>query len=375
MKAALYLHVPFCRQKCPYCDFYSIAVRPEEEVYLRAVLKEAELWRSVLAEDLCLVTFYAGGGTPSLLSPSFYEKLFEGLGRIFDFRPEELTLEANPEGLNRERLKGYRRAGFNRLSLGIQSLSEKGLRALGRRHTLREALQALSEARESGFENLSVDLIFGWPGQTLEDLQRELEGILRITPEHISYYELTPEEGTPLFEDLRAGRLRLPGEETLVNMYLALHEGLSGAGYRHYEISNYARPGYACRHNLFYWKALPYLGLGPGAASLMELKRYRNPPDLTLYYRLLSEGRLPAVPEENLSREEAFREAVVLGLRLLEGVSARELYRRFGLDLFRIFPREIDELLKAGLVTREGDRLRLTLKGLLLSNQVKLYFL
>ncbi|HIE32622.1 MAG TPA: radical SAM family heme chaperone HemW [Thermodesulfobacteriaceae bacterium] len=375
MEAALYLHVPFCRQKCPYCDFYSVPTKPEEEIYLKAVLREAEIWKSAISEDLSFVTFYAGGGTPSLLSPSFYEKLFEGLGRLFDFRPEELTLEANPEGLNRGILTAYRKVGFNRLSLGLQSLSEKGLRALGRRHTLEEGFRAISDARESGFENLSVDLIFGWPGETLEDLQRELEGILQISPEHLSYYELTPEKGTPLFEELAAGRTRLPEEDTVVSMYLTIHESLSAAGYHHYEISNYARPGHTCRHNLFYWKALPYLGLGPGAASFLENKRYRTPPNLTLYYRALSEDKFPAILEETLSPEEAFREAIILGLRLLEGVSARELYRRFGFDLFQIFSQELEKLLKTGLIIKEGDRLRLSLRGVILSNQVKLYFL
>jgi len=375
MEAGLYLHVPFCRKKCPYCEFYSVTSKPDEKTYLKAVLREAELWKSFLSEKLHFKTFYAGGGTPSLLSPSFYERLFEGLSRLFDFRPEEVSLEANPEGLNQKRLSGFRRSGFNRLSLGLQSLSEKGLRALGRRHTLEEAFQAVSEAREAGFENLSVDLIFGWPGETLEDLERELEALFQIYPEHLSYYDLALEEGTPLFKAVSEGRIRLPEEETLVKMYFTLHESLSAAGYRHYEISNYTRKGRFCRHNLFYWKARPYLGLGPSAASFLENKRYRNPPELGLYYQKVFKGELPALLEESLSPEEAFREAILLGLRLLEGVCAQELEDRFGYRLFETFAPEIEKLIRAGLLKKDRERLALTLKGLVLANQVQLHFL
>ncbi len=375
MEAALYLHVPFCRRKCPYCDFYSVTEPPDEEIYLEALFTEARLWREHLPEDPVFVTFYAGGGTPSLLSPDFYGRLLEGLGRIFKLRPEELTLEANPEGLTLERLSAYRRVGFNRLSLGLQSLLEKGLKALGRAHTVEEGLRSVETARAAGFENLSLDFIFGWPGQGLKDLEEELAAVSRLSPEHLSYYELTPEEGTPLYQALRGGSLRLPGEDLLVEMHRLIHERLEAAGFRHYEISNYARPGRECRHNLFYWRARPYLGLGPAGASFLGRRRFRNPENLREYLKALKGGRLPALLEETLSPEAAFREAVFLHLRLSEGVRREEFRRRFGRDPFRVFSREIQELKRAGLIEVGEEGFRLTFRGRLLANQVQLKFL
>ncbi len=375
MEAALYLHVPFCRRKCPYCDFYSVTVPPEEDLYLRALLKEARLWREHLPEGLVFVTFYAGGGTPSLLSPDFYGRLLEGLAGILRLHPEELTLEANPEGLTLERLSGYRRVGFNRLSLGLQSLSRKGLQALGRAHTVEEALRSVEAARAAGFENLSLDFIFGWPGQSLADLEQELAEVSRLSPEHLSYYELTPEEGTPLYQALRRGSLRLPEEDLLVEMHRLLHERLEDTGFRHYEISNYARPGRECRHNLFYWKARPYLGLGPAGASFLGRQRFRNPEDLGRYLEALRAAKLPAILEETLSQEAAFREAIVLNLRLSEGVNREEFRSRFGEDPFEVFAEEIEELRRKGLLEIQGGRFRLTFRGRLLANQVQLKFL
>ena len=375
MKLALYLHVPFCRRKCPYCDFYSVTHPPNEEEYLRAVLTEARLWRERLPSPVVFITFYAGGGTPSLLSPGFYARLFEQLGKIFPFQPEELTLEANPEGLDQARLHGYLAAGFNRLSLGFQSLLPRGLAALGRVHSVEEARRAYFQAREAGYRNVSLDFIFGWPGQTLSLLEKELEEVIRLGAEHLSFYELTPEPGTPLFRRLQEGKLALPSEETLVRMHEMVRERLSSAGYEAYEISNYARPGFRCRHNLFYWKAQPYLGLGPAAASFLHRIRLRNPEDLQGYLRALKEDKLPARVEEELSEEGAFREAVILALRLSEGVKREEFLARFGRDPEQFFAREIRELKELGLLEVSPRGFFLSPRGRLLASQVQLKFL
>ncbi|MBX6422763.1 radical SAM family heme chaperone HemW [Thermosulfurimonas sp. F29] len=374
MEAALYLHVPFCRGKCPYCDFYSVTEPPDESLYLSAVLAEVRLWRERIPRKTVFVTFYAGGGTPSLLSPDFYARLFEELSRLLSFSPVELTLEANPEGLSLKRLEGYLRAGFNRLSLGLQSLQPEGLLALGRRHGPEEARAAVEAARRAGFENLSLDFIFGWPGETPAHLQKDLDEALRLAPEHLSWYELTPEEGTPLFRALAEGRVRLPGEEVLVDMHRTIHERLTGEGFEHYEISNYARPGRRCLHNLFYWKALPYLGLGPAAASFLGKRRYRNPEDLKTYLSTVRSGTLAARLEEVLSPEEALREAVILSLRLSEGVRRKEFRRRFGRDPLESFSKEIKDLERKGLVEADEEGFRLTFAGRLLANQVQLHF-
>ncbi|RUM88506.1 MAG: coproporphyrinogen III oxidase [Thermodesulfatator sp.] len=374
-RAGLYLHIPFCRAKCPYCDFYSVTRPPEETSYLAALLAEAKLWAEFWPEELPLETLYVGGGTPSLLSPRFYERLLEGLLPILPLAPREMTLEANPEGLRFGYLKALRELGFNRLSIGAQSFSEKGLRALGRRHSPEDTRQAVEAARQAGFENLSLDLIFGWPGQDLHDLEEDLSAALALSPEHLSCYELTVEEGTSFYRLLQEGRLTLPPEDLLVAMHEMIPEILEAHGFGRYEISNYARPGFTCRHNLLYWHLKPYLGLGPAAASFFQGKHLRNPEDLEGYLRSLGEGRLPVQVEEVLEEEAALKEALFLGLRLLEGVDLEELSRRFGRDPAQLFASEISRLAALGLVHLEGGRLKLTKKGLLLANQVQLHFL
>ncbi len=371
LEAGLYLHVPFCRAKCPYCDFYSLpealSLVPD---YLKALKREIALWAGEVA-DYCFITFYVGGGTPSLLPPEFYAALFEALGAFLHLELQELTLEANPEGLSLERLKAYKQIGFNRLSLGAQSLDPKGLCVLGRRHGVADVKHAVCLAREAGFENLSLDLIFAWPGQDLVGLAKELEALMDLAPEHVSCYELTLEPYTPLAQQVASGRLSLPPEETVVEMYALIQETLLRHGLFRYEISNYARAGYQCRHNRFYWERRPFLGLGPAAASHVGEVRYKNSEDLAAYLQALSQGGLPPREEDVLPKEAAFREAVVLGLRLIEGVSATELKERFGLDLSSYYGQELESLLNQGFLSWQGDRLRLTPKGLLVASQIQ----
>ncbi len=338
------------------------------EEYLRLLEREF-LLRKDEVEGLNFVTFYAGGGTPTLLPPSFYERLLSFLARHLSLSLEEATIEVNPEGLNLKLLQGYRRV-FNRLSLGAQSLSPRGLRVLGRLHEVEDIKKAVFWARKAGFENLSLDLIFAWPGQRVSEFEEELEHALSLAPEHLSCYELTLEPGTRLFEEVRAARLRKPPEEEILEMFALLWEKLEEAGFEHYEISNYARPGKRCQHNLFYWQARPYLGLGPGAASFLGARRSKTREDLSSYQQALSRGMLPPREEEILSREKRFREAVILGLRLCEGVNREELKERFGFDLFEYYAPQLEVLELRGLLFRDDKRVRLTKKGLLLANVV-----
>ncbi len=370
-EAALYLHVPFCRAKCPYCDFYSEPLVPSPslvERFLAAVKKEVLLRIKEIA-PYRYVTFYAGGGTPSLLPAEFYQELLHFIGSKLSFEPEELTLEANPEGLTLAQLKALRGV-FNRLSLGVQSLSERGLKVLGRRHSLKEAEEAVSLARLSGFENLSLDLIFGWPGQTREELSKELKRLIDLNPLHVSCYELTLEEGTKLYALYTSGKIDLPPEEEVVSMHQLIHDFLTAKGFEHYEISNYARPGYRCRHNLFYWQARPYLGLGPGAASYLNGVRSKNIENLEIYLESLEKGALPPRDEEKLSPEARFREAVILGLRLLEGIDPKALEHRFGYNVWHYYGKTLEKLIETGLLEFVQGKLRLTPKGRLLANVV-----
>ncbi len=370
-EAALYLHVPFCRAKCPYCDFYSLPQPPEEEIlrkFLKALKKEVLLRRAEL-ESYRFVTLYVGGGTPSLLPPWFYQNFYEFLEKELTFTPQEATLEANPEGLTLKYLRAVKSI-FNRLSLGAQSLRAEGLRALGRRHSIDDIKKAFEAARNAEIKNISLDFIFGWPGQTLILLEQELKEIKLLAPEHISYYELTLEEGTAFYQKARKGKLSLPPEDEVIRMYEFVHSFLVEVGYEHYEISNFARFGFRCRHNLFYWEARPYLGLGPAAASYLHGRRTKTVEDLHLYLKSLEEGVLPPREVEKLTEEERFREAVILGLRLLGGIDLFLFRKRFQYDLRAYYGARLRRLFEMGLLEISDNHLRLTQKGRLLANAV-----
>ncbi len=373
IQAGLYVHIPFCKAKCPYCDFYSISNALDKSVpYLEALKTEVTLWARLL-KNYRFVTFYVGGGTPSLLSPKFYEELLDHLYQILSFEPHELTIEANPESLSLRRLKEFRSLGINRLSIGAQSFLDKGLKALGRRHTVADIQKAVALARKAGFENLSLDIIFAWPGQKLKDLEKEISLAISLSPEHISCYELTIEKNTLFGKLYKEGKLNLPDENTILAMYHLIEEYLSSNGYEHYEISNYAKPGWHCKHNLFYWEAKPYLGIGPSGASYIENVRYKNLESLDVYIKALQSKNFPPREEEKLSKEERFREAVILGLRILQGISRKKLYKSFGFDIKRYYGETLENLVEKGFLEWAGDLLRFTKSGMLLANQVLSY--
>ena len=288
--AGLYLHVPFCRSKCPYCHFYSTTSLDLIPDWLEAIKKEALLYQGVFSS---FDTVYFGGGTPSLLSPAALGDLVEFFLKRFCLSEDcEITLEANPGDLDRETAREIRKTGINRLSLGVQSFSEKDLMFLGRRHRVPEAVQAIEAGRSAGFENLGIDLIFGLPGQTSTHWQKGLAFALSFEPEHISTYQLTPEEGTPLGKGAAQGRVRLWGEEKSAQSYLETSRILESRGYLHYEVSNFARgEDRISRHNRKYWQQVPYLGLGPSAHSFLECRRWWNPASLKSYLERIEGGR------------------------------------------------------------------------------------
>lgn len=373
MELGLYMHIPFCIKKCPYCDFFSIEGKVDEELYLRAVQTEIELLSRDLSERFRpnsqrIITLYVGGGTPSLLSPGFYSKILDLLNRVFIFEPSELTLEANPETLRLDWLKAYRKLGFNRISLGVQSLSPRGLKFLERRHSINDIIRAVEMIKSADFENFSLDFIYGWPGQGSKSLLRELALALDFNPPHLSFYELTIYPGTKFYKKFRRNPLLQDRAERNGKLWILIDEFLRDRGYRHYEISNFAKDNFQCRHNLLYWTFKPYLGLGAGAVSRIGDLRFKNPEDLTLYYRaLFEEKKLPFKIIEKFSKDEKIKEIIFMGLRTSDGISLGELQANFACVIRK---EAINLLIERGLSELEGERLKLTRKGWLLHSEV-----
>jgi oxygen-independent coproporphyrinogen-3 oxidase len=357
MAGCLYIHVPFCIRKCVYCDFPSIPFdRALSESYVEALIQEIRLRAGGR-----LGTVYMGGGTPTVLSVEALGEVFRAIREGFDLEPDaEITVEANPGTLDEAKIGALLGLGANRISVGVQSFKDRELSVLGRLHT---ALQAERTLKALKGENFSIDLIYGIPGQGLEDWRYSVSRALSFGPEHVSAYELTPEEGTPLFRMLKGGVLRLPDEEEVIGMMGYAIDALGSAGYGHYEISSYALPGRASRHNLNYWERGEYVGLGPGAHSFVGKRRWKNTEDVLKYIGLLSAGTLPREEETEVTPEEALRERVFLGLRKTEGIDLKGP----GLAALAEASRE---LAGDGFLEVDGGRLRLTRKGLLLYNQV-----
>ena len=315
----IYLHIPFCRSRCAYCDFYSTTDLDRRERYVEALLSEWQQRRNEIKGPIA--TVYFGGGTPSLLSAQTVERILTSLLQDEAPREREITLEANPDSISPEYLKSLKAAGVNRLSIGIQSLQDDLLRTIGRRHNAEQALQAIEAAREAGFTNLSVDLMYGLPGQTSAQWKADIETVLRFKPEHISTYCLSYEEGTRLTALRDKGEVQEQEDETLNSLYDYLCQRLQQAGYEHYEVSNFALPGYKSQHNSHYWDRTPYIGLGAGAHSFDGERRSWNPNDIAAYIEGILAQSLTRESEQ-LTQEQQHIEAVMLGLRTKEGIDA-----------------------------------------------------
>ncbi|MEO8601527.1 MAG: radical SAM family heme chaperone HemW [bacterium] len=379
---SLYLHIPYCDSKCPYCDFNSYAVKrwpePDYVAALVAEMRAAALdpaWR-----DATLQTIFFGGGTPSLFAPASIAALLDAVRDIWRFdNPDiEVTLEANPGTVDRAKLRGFRDAGVNRVSFGVQSFHPAHLAKLGRIHSAAQAIEAIGAARQAGFNNLNLDLIFGVPGQTVDEWRADLDTAVALAPDHISAYGLTFEEGTAFFAQKRSGRLRPVAEEIEVAMFTCTRSVLAERGYAAYEISNFAQPGRACAHNLNYWRAGAYLGVGAGAHSFAQQpipgRRWGNEKSPVRYMeRSRGEGHARAT-EETLSDEQARGEFVFLGLRCSDGISAAAFARRFGIDFPAAFP-HADVLVREGLLECAEGNWRLTERGLILADSVFASFL
>ncbi len=372
MLTSLYLHIPFCLAKCHYCAFSSFTGRERlHPRYLQALCREVEVLATVIEKRIELASLFFGGGTPTVLSAEQLTVLLDVCRRHFALSADcEITIEANPGTLDLRKLQMIRKAGCNRLSIGVQSFRPTELEILGRCHTPEEALEAVRLARQAGFDNLSLDLMYGLPWQTPEVWHGNLRRALDLTPEHLSLYQLTPEEETPFAGSLMKGRFRLPAEEAILEMDAINTRECEAAGLPRYEISNYAAPHRRCRHNLNYWHNAPYLAAGAAAVSYLKGCRARRIADPLLYCQKVEAGLDPVMERENLTREESFRETVITGLRVVEGVSLAMLTERFGIDPVDYYGAILEKLISISLLEVTPTHLRLTEQGLLLANSV-----
>jgi putative oxygen-independent coproporphyrinogen III oxidase len=363
----LYVHVPFCRTKCPYCDFFSLTSLSLTAQWLDGILREAVIYRDRFEG---FDSLYLGGGTPSLLNGSQLSTLTDGLFRHFSFSPgSEMTIEANPDDITDEKLGLLKDLGFNRMSLGVQSFDDRDLRILKRRHSAQRSERAVERIRAAGFTNLSLDLIYGVPGQSESAWIRTLRKALAFNPEHLSCYQMTIPAGTPFGEMLARGEIMSPGEERERAFFLLTAEILEERGYIHYEISNFARGrSFEARHNRKYWHHVPYLGLGPSAHSFSDGSRWWNRRSLPDYCRALSLGTPPVAGMERLSHEQRHLENLYLGFRTRDGVGRNLLADRPGADKI------LRDLAGSGLITFQGEKVIPTREGFLVADSLPLLF-
>ncbi|MBQ3131974.1 MAG: radical SAM family heme chaperone HemW [Clostridia bacterium] len=376
--AGIYLHVPFCVKKCDYCDFISFPEKGMAKEYFASLWREIELC-SKENRDREFNTVFFGGGTPSMLPPYYITQTMQCVRDSFNLTIDEATIECNPGTLDEEKLTAYKKAGFNRISIGVQSFDDRLLRSIGRIHTASEAEEAVSLARAAGFDNINIDLMYGLPNQTEEDYITSIERAAGLGVEHISAYSLILEEGTRLYDRVKSGEIYLPDEDAVYDMHRAGMERLSELGYTRYEISNYSKPGKQSLHNLNYWNVGEYLGIGLNSSSaLMEdgrLVRFRNADSISEYIDEISKGVLPRRETERVSVEEEMFEWAMLGLRKIEGVDREAFMQRFCAEFADVFAQAVDTLEKMGWLERDERCIRLTDRGLDMQNSALMEFM
>lgn len=380
----VYIHIPFCVKKCNYCDFLSFPAKRELQLaYCKALTAEMDAFfqsEEYLSGDYQISTIFIGGGTPSILEADKIEEIFSHIPREDSGKEREITIEANPDSLSIEKLKKYRQAGINRLSIGLQSSDNKELAILGRIHTWEQFLEGYDSARLAGFENINIDLMSGLPKQTVKDWERVLLNITALSPEHISAYSLILEEGTPFYNEYYIKKL--PSEEETVRMYELTETILLKQGYTQYEISNYSKNGMECRHNLGYWYRTDYIGFGLGAASLLSESRFQNSSDISKYLSITEESKEKILQKirqkrEVLTKKEQIEETMFLGLRCRKGVLDSDFLAKFGEKITDVgnYKNIINQYVKQGFLEWNKDYLRLTKKALLISNRIMQEFL
>ena len=376
-RLGIYVHIPFCARKCNYCDFYSLASNEDEKKnYIEALKREIKETSKKISSEYEIYTIYFGGGTPSIIKADYIKEVLDLIKSCFrlykdDFYPE-ITIECNPKTVDMEKLFIYKEAGINRISLGLQSVSDNELKLLGRIHSYEDFLESYEMVGKSGFTNVNIDLMSGLPNQKIETYEKSLNEVIRLNPSHISSYSLIIEEGTPFFKKYAEDApfyKDLPSEDTDRKMYELTASKLSKAGYERYEISNYAKTGYYSRHNTSYWDRVPYLGFGVGASSFFNDKRYNNKPNLKEYIKYSNTENL----RENvtkLTKNDAMSEFMFLGLRKTTGINKKEFEQEFTTAVEEVFGKFIKKHIKNKLLIDEGEFLKLSDRGLDLSNYV-----
>ncbi|MDD3890307.1 MAG: radical SAM family heme chaperone HemW [Syntrophomonadaceae bacterium] len=377
-KMGMYIHVPFCIKKCGYCDFFSVPMVSSDmlERYTACAVAEIKQQRAELP-DVEIATIYIGGGTPSLLTGSQLEQIIQSVQQEFMVKGDvEITIEANPATLDKTKILDIINAGVNRISLGVQSFSDDDLKVLTRIHSARKALDVIEFMHASRLKNFNIDLIYGVPGQSIDRWMESLKTAVECKPEHISTYLLQLEDNTPMGTSVASGKVFLLNEDTEYLMYNRTIDFLRENGFEHYEISNFCRPGFACRHNLIYWQAEEYIGIGPGAVSFVNRCRFVNEPLIKEYLVSIEAGReRPIKVLEKMSRADLASDAIILGLRLCQGIDLEHFKNRFNIDIIKQYGRNIAPCLERGLLECENGHLKLTKEGYFLSNEVLCRFI
>ncbi len=371
MATSLYIHIPFCAAKCNYCSFNSYSgLESLQERYVDALAVEMAIVAGT-GHLRPLETVFLGGGTPTLLPCELLERLFASLRSVFELRSgAEISIEINPGTVDREKLAGMYRAGVNRISFGVQTFSDRELRGIGRIHTAAEAWNAVEMAKKEGFSNVSLDLMYGLPGQSPESWKKSLQQAILLEVSHLSLYQLTVEEQTPLQRMIASGERVVPGEGLIAEMDEITAELTGRAGLHRYEISNYSQAGSECRHNRVYWQNASYFGCGAGAVSYIGGSRRRNENIPESYCDLVEAGESVVVEIEDLSRDESLRETVIMGLRMTEGVSVAAMQERFAIDLMEYYGAILEDLIRKDLLCLTDTALCLTARGRVFANQV-----
>lgn len=367
----LYIHIPFCRTKCPYCHFYSTTDLTSVDAVIASIVREMGLYAGKFDT---FDTIYIGGGTPSLLTIPQLETILSGARKHFSIPPEgEITIEVNPADGDLAWYRSLKDLGFNRLHLGVQSFSDGALAFLGRRHRAEDAFAAIDNTRRAGFDNFGLDLIYGIPGQELQSWRESLACAVSLAPPHLSAYQLAIEEDTPLCQGYRRGAFDIPDEEASLAFFLETSAYLERSGYHHYEVSNYAvSPARKSRHNQKYWDHTPYLGIGPGAHSFKEGRRWWNHRSIEGYLNDLAAGTTPVGGEETLTRDDLRLETLFMGLRTARGIDIASFHRRFGEDLPRERHAVIESLVAGGFIVVNDERISPTTRGLAVADQLAL---
>lgn len=377
---SLYIHIPFCVSKCAYCDFVSYRIGESElnegiKAYIDALKAEISLYSDLLSESI-VETIYFGGGTPSAIDSKHIRDIISSIKRHTRFSENiEITVEVNPGTLDQVKMNDYLASGVNRISMGLQTANDHLLESIGRIHSTNDFLTSYHALIEAGFHNISLDLMFGLPGQKLQDIERAVKLVSSLGPKHVSAYGLKIEEGTPLYYAYEGGKVELPDEETERAMYHLIVSGLKEIGVEQYELSNFSVPGYESKHNLTYWKNRPYLGLGVSSHSKINHERFSNSSELVKYVETLKSGKSAIVERDYIAPSEDLFETIILGLRLNEGIDMDEIGKRYGVNFRSLYSAVIEKCTRSSLIEIDGSIMRLTELGRDLANQVFLDFM